>query len=72
MYLLITVIEMEILTEEFPTYENAYAAMKKEFDNYGGDQEKIEDGEANIHEFDAWIEDGNNHDNYSWRIVELD
>lgn len=70
-YMLITVIEMNITTEKFDTLESAQARMKNEFESFGGCKEKIEDNEASLGKFVAWIEDGNNHDNYSWVIVEI-
>lgn len=70
-YILITVVEMSITTEKFDTLESAQARMESEFESYGGCAEKIEDGEASLGEWAAWIEDGSNHDNYSWVIEEI-
>ena len=69
--MLICVIERTIYTERFDTYEEAYDNMEKQFESYGGNNEKIESLEASLEKLSAWITEGNNHDNYDWEIIDL-
>lgn len=71
MYLLISVIEMEIFPQKFNTLESAQKQMRKEYVDSGGVFEFVSDGEAHIDEYDAYVIDGNNHDNYVWKIVKI-
>lgn len=70
-FMLITVIEREIKTERYATYEEAYDKMKNAFESFGGNKEMIEDEMAELGEWSAWITDGNNHDDYDWEIIDL-
>lgn len=77
-YMLITVIEREILTEQFETKKAAKTQMLKELALYS--QEDVDellttsvfdDGKMGFGEDSAYLNDGLNHDNYDWRIVAL-
>ena len=70
-FLLISICERDTYCKRYETYEEAYAKMKKEFEEAGGDDETIEDGMAEIKDKSAWITDGNNHDDYDWLIIDL-
>lgn len=72
-YLLISTVERTSNTEFFETLEEAQAQMLKEFLESTNDdiKEKEDDGDCAFHENDAWVSDGNNHDNYDWQIIEI-
>lgn len=77
-YLLISVCELEIETELFKTHEDAYAEMRDQFiaayDEDIDDIDELDEDEADaeICDWNAYVCDGKNHDNYSWRIVAID
>ena len=66
MFMLINVVEREIYTSVCDTYEDAFNQMKEEFEESGGS-----DYDGEIEDYYAYITDGNNHDNYDWKIVEI-
>lgn len=77
-YMLITVIEREILTEQFETFEEAHNQMMKEFceaamvDPADCTEEESEcDEEFGYCKWNAYVSDGLNHNNFDWIIVEL-
>lgn len=77
-YMLITVIEREIFTEIFPTHREAREKMITEMKEYGAEipnecsEKEYEcDDEFGFSEWSAYLNDGNNHDNYDWLIVAL-
>lgn len=77
-YMLVTVIEREILTEIFDTYDDAYKTMLNELQQYGGIQgEHLNADEAEAPDswgyckWNAYLNDGSNHDNYDWLIVQI-
>lgn len=71
-YMLIQVAEGEILEKIYPSLEKAQEAMRKRTQvccsNF---EEYVEEGNASVGEMVAYIMDGKNHDNYSWKIVEI-
>lgn len=81
-YMLISVCDREILTEQFKSHEEAHDAMKNEFLDslrcspdedlmeaiYSGD---YDDGDMGFGEWSAYSNDGMNHANYDWLIVAL-
>lgn len=78
MYLLITVVEREILVEQFKTYEAARAQMLKELYEFGRidpadctESETECDEEFGYGQWTAYVNNGVNHNNYDWRIVSL-
>lgn len=69
-FILITIIERVIIVFRFQTKEEAKAEMKRQFIEAGGDI--IENNDyATLNEDLAWVNDGNNHNNFDWRIVEV-
>lgn len=75
-YLLITVIEMEIFTEQFGTKKDAQNKMHEEMALAGAvcdflsTEYEVNDSYG-YSEWPAYVMDGNNHNNYSWLIVAL-
>ena len=67
-YILIECVERDIQGIKYDTFEEAHAAMEECYNEiintYG-----YEDSE--ITEWYAWINDGPNHDNYDWKIVDV-
>lgn len=79
-YMLITVIEREILTERFETYDDAKSAMLDEFwvysdfDDYDflkEEEYEADDGDYGFSKYGGWLNDGKDHYNYDWLIVAL-
>lgn len=71
-YMLISIVEREMIYEFFDTLEDAQEEMKKQANNSCIDIiDYIHDQMAQINETDAWVTDGNNHDDYDWWIVEI-
>lgn len=77
-YMLITVIDREILTETFRTVEDARRCMHKEMILYGKVPKDIfatdsyDAGEYGFSDYGAWANDGENHANYDWLIVDTE
>lgn len=77
-YMLITVIDREILTEQFDSYEEARKQMLSEF-CYAADVDPEDctelesecDGEFGYAEWNAYVSDGPNHEDYDWLIVSI-
>ena len=65
MYLLIEVIERDIVPYFFPTLEEAQTAMRQ-FYNEAGQADMEEIGE-----YYAFKNEANNHDNFDWKIVKI-
>lgn len=76
-YMLISVIEREILTETFDTLQEAKTAMVIEMVQEAGVDDAIfgkdiyDDGYCGFGDDGGYVTDGKNHCNYDWRIVEL-
>ena len=77
-YMLISVCDREILVEQFDTYEEAFEQMKKEMIDFGRVAEEIfeetlyEDYDCGFGPYCGYANDGNNHGDYDWRIVNLE
>lgn len=75
-HMLITVCERDILTEKFASLQLAQEAMKKELIQEGKAPEDIvagdDDGNCGLGDYQAYANDGVNHNNYDWLIVPLD
>lgn len=65
-YMLIEVVERDIEGIRYDTLEEAGTAMKEAY------EETVSRGvaESDISEWWAWANDGPNHDNYDWKIIE--
>lgn len=76
-YMLISVCDREILTEQFDTKEEAQETMHREMIEQGKvpedifDNEEYEDGDCGFGEYSAWANDGLNHSDFDWLIVAL-
>ena len=77
-YMLISVYGREILTERFYSFREAHDAMIDEFCKYGeidpihtGEKEWESNEEAGYSEWEAYVNDGINHEDYDWLIVNL-
>ena len=76
-YMLISVCDREILTEQFDTKEEAQETMHREMIEQGKAPEDIfaekeyEDDDYGFGEDSAWANDGVNHANFDWLIVAL-
>lgn len=68
-FILILVMDREIITFRFQTKEEARNEMRRQFIEAGGDIEENNDY-ATLTEDLAWVNDGSNHINYDWKIVE--
>lgn len=74
-YMLISVCEREIATEQYPTLEAAQARMLYELETFGGVENPAvgmeEDGEFAIHEMSAWsnVKDDMKQD---WLIIHIE
>lgn len=77
MYMLISVYERNIFTELFGTLENAQVRMHEEMIADAGVskdifcEEEYDDGDCGFDTYSAYVNDGKNHDNYDWLIVQL-
>lgn len=76
-YMLISVYGREILTEQFDTHEEAFEQMKNEMITQGQVPEEIFE-EKSYDDYDCgfglecgWANDGVNHEDYDWRIINL-
>jgi len=69
-YFLITVMDREIITSRFRTRDEARRMMRKQFIEAGGDIEENNDY-ATLNEDSAWVNDGDNHSDFDWRVVEV-
>lgn len=76
-YMLISVCDREILTEQFDTKEEVQETMHREMIEQGKvpedifDNEEYEDGDCGFGEYSAWANDGLNHSDFDWLIVAL-
>lgn len=68
-YVLVSVCDRDIATAIFDTKEAAYNAMKKEYKEACSDPDSA-DGE--ITDESAYLNEGNNHADYDWKIVEVE
>ena len=64
-YMLVEVVERDINGTMFNSFEEARQAMAEAY-------EEIKSGtdECEISTWWAWVNDGPNHDNYDWKIIE--
>lgn len=67
-WLLVSTSETETGIAQFRTEQDAFDQMCKEF----CEAQTMHCEDAHIDRTGAWVGDGNNHDNYSWAIFELD
>ena len=65
-WLLITVVNNEIYTDRFPTYEAAFAEMKKDYDNTVLSRDAI----TALHSNSAYLQ--TDYDEIDWKIVRVD
>lgn len=76
-YMLITVCEREIMTEQFHSLERAQKCMHKEMIEFGDvsedifDNEEYDNGDFGFGKYSAYVNDGLNYSNYDWSIVSL-
>lgn len=76
-YMLISVCDREILTEIFDTKKEAQETMHEEMVKWGKVPEDIfrleeyDDGDCGFCSYQAYANDGNNHADYDWLIVEI-
>lgn len=80
-YMLITVIDREILTEQFSSLKEAQGTMHEEMITQGKVPEELfeagleenesEDRDCGYEPYGGYANDGINHADYDWRIVEL-
>lgn len=77
-YMLITVAEREIMTEQFDTFNEARARMMKELCECGNidptdctEEESECNSDFGYCKWNAYVNDGVNHGNYDWRIVKI-
>lgn len=76
-YMLISVCDREILTEQFKTLDEARNQMYKEMVTEGRVPKNIlylnsyDDGEYGFDEYCSYANDGVNHANYDWLIVPI-
>ncbi|MDO5546884.1 MAG: hypothetical protein Q4F79_00135 [Eubacteriales bacterium] len=76
-YMLISVCDREIMTEQFDTKEEAQESMRKEMIEWGKVSEEIfseqeyDDGDCGFGEYSAYVNDGANHADLDWLIVAL-
>lgn len=76
-YMLISVCDREIMTEQFDTKEKAQESMHKEMIEFGEVPEEIfneqeyDDGDCGFGEYSAYVTDGANHADFDWLIVAL-
>lgn len=77
-YMLISVCDREILTEQFSTLQEAQETMHREMIEQGRVPEEIfdhgeyEDTECGFGDWCAWANDGVNHADFDWLIVSLE
>lgn len=70
-YMLISVWLRRMQYSYFDTLEDAQKEMWNEVFRCSNDlSAAIEDGTAEVNEMDAWITDGNNHNDYDWWIID--
>lgn len=77
--LLVTVEEREISTTLFSTFEEAKEEMIKQFAECFTEEDRSEFDFENACYYDeygwdetsAWLNDGPNHSNYDWRIIDI-
>ena len=78
-YLLISVIDREILTEQFQDYAHARKVLIQEMRTACPDipletflQEEYDDGEIGFGYERAYVNDGVNHADYDWALIPLE
>ena len=79
MFLLISVCSREIFTECFETYNDAHKTMidevreaaRVDLDEIDFDEAEYDDGDVGIGEWCAYVNDGINHDDFDWMIVDV-
>lgn len=69
-FILVLVMDREIIAFRFRTRDEARIEMRKQFIEAGGDIEENNDY-ATLNENSAWVNDGDNHSDFDWRIVEI-
>lgn len=76
-YMLISIRNREILTEQFYTKKEAQDTMHREMIEYGKvpeiifEHEEYEDSDYGFGEYSAWANNGVNHADFDWLIVAL-
>ena len=77
-YMLISVCDREILTEQFDTKEEAQETMHREMVEQGRvpediflEGEEYDDGNCGFGEYSAYANEGVNHADFDWLIVSL-
>lgn len=79
-YMLITVVDRDIYTEQFDTIEDAFNQMIKEMNEArccdsddlvipDSCDEEYDDGDMGYHKYGGYLNDGANHGDYDWLIV---
>lgn len=69
-FFLIIVMDREITAFRFRTRDEARNEMRRQFIEAGGDIEENNDY-ASLNEDSAWVNDGDNHSDFDWRVVEV-
>lgn len=70
-FMLLSTCERETVHTRFQTLKEAQKQMQTEFESYGGNDEAVDNETAELEEMSAWLNDGNNDDNYDWLIIDL-
>ena len=66
-YMLVEVVERGIEGIVYSTLEEAQSAMREAYEETVNNRA----AENDISEWWAWVNDGPNHDNYDWKILEI-
>lgn len=69
-FILILVMDREITVFRFRTRDEARNEMRIQFIKAGGDIEENNE-HATLNEDFAWVNDGDNHSDFDWRVVEV-
>ena len=69
-FILILVMDREIIAFRFRTRDEAKTEMRRQFIQAGGDITENNDY-ATLTENSAWVNDGDNHSHFDWRIIEV-
>ncbi len=75
--MLISVCGREILTELFPTIQDAQRTMHQEMEEWGGVDSSVftatelDGGDFGFGPYGGYLNDGANHDDYDWLIVQV-
>lgn len=76
-YMLISVCDREILTEQFNSLKEAQSAMHKEMIEQGKvpddifEESEYDDGDCGFSKYSGYANDGVNHADFDWSIVEI-